>query len=155
MKIAPQCDVDAALRRKLTMNTNLKKPTWLLVIALFFITMLTGCDDLSPEAVRQRQHLPSTDFVADKNAGEKLFTTNCTRCHGEKATGSRQGPPLVDSVYRPAHHADIAFHWAVRDGVRQHHWKYGDMPSIPQVSPEEAGHIIAYVRDLQRKAGIR
>jgi len=110
---------------------------------------------MNPEAVRERAHLPGKDFVADKKQGEKLFSQYCLRCHGEQATGTSQGPPLVDPVYRPAHHADIAFHWAVRDGVRQHHWKFGDMPAIPSLSPQQVGHIIAYVRDRQRRAGIK
>jgi len=61
----------------------------------------------------------------------------------------------VDPVYRPGHHADLAFHFAVRDGVKQHHWPFGDMPPQPGVTPEQVGHAIACVRALQRQAGIR
>jgi hypothetical protein len=43
---------------------------------------------------------------------------------------------------------------AVNKGVRQHHWQFGNMPPITGVSPEEGGHIVAYVREEQRKVGI-
>jgi hypothetical protein len=44
---------------------------------------------------------------------------------------------------------------AVRDGVKQHHWHFGNMPPQPEVTPEQTGHVIAYVRGLQRQAGIQ
>lgn len=120
--------------------------------AAFLIT--SACDKPTPEQVRARQHLPAPGFVADAGKGEQLFRTNCARCHGAQARGTNQGPPLIHPVYRPGHHADLTFHWAVSRGARQHHWQFGDMPPLPGVSPEEVGHIIAYVRREQRKAGI-
>jgi len=116
---------------------------------------LVACDNLSPEEIRKRQHLPGKDFVADKQQGKVIFAENCARCHGANGKGTQQGPPLVDKIYRPGHHADLVFHWAVKDGVKQHHWDFGDMPALPNVSPEEVGHIISYIRDAQRKAGIQ
>lgn len=79
----------------------------------------------------------------------------CADCHGEGGRGTDKCPPLVDPVYRPAHHADLAFHFAVRDGVRQHRWHFGDMPAQPDVTPEQVGHLITHVRGLQRQAGFR
>jgi len=117
--------------------------------------ILTGCDTPDSEQVRQRQHLPEPSFVADPQRGDALFHAHCARCHGEKGTGTDQGPPLMHHVYRPGHHADLTFHWAIKDGVRQHHWHFGNMPPIADVSPQRAEHIIAYVRREQRNAGIR
>lgn len=122
----------------------------MVTLALF----LMGCDRPDPETVRQRQHLPPPDFVADSSKGEMLFNANCIKCHGTGARGTNQGPPLVHEVYRPGHHADLTFHWAVKDGARQHHWQFGDMPPVPNLTPEDVGHIIAFVRAEQRKAGI-
>lgn len=116
---------------------------------------LTGCDSLDPEEIRKRQHFPGKDFVASAQQGETLFTANCSGCHGSAGRGTGQGPPLVDNIYRAAHHADITFHWAVKNGVKQHHWAFGNMPPVKNVSPEEVGHIIAYIRQQQRNAGIR
>ncbi len=86
--------------------------------------------------------------------GVALFDKNCARCHGRAAAGGPGGPPLVHRIYEPGHHADAAFHLAVRQGVRAHHWNFGDMPAIPGVSEAEVDQIIAYVRALQVAAGI-
>lgn len=86
--------------------------------------------------------------------GRALFEQNCMICHGPGAQGTKQGPPLVHKYYEPNHHADAAFYLAVQRGVRQHHWNFGNMAPVPGVSRDEVTLIIAYVRDLQRKAGI-
>lgn len=88
-------------------------------------------------------------------AGAALFATHCAACHGPGAAGSDKGPPLVDKIYEPSHHDDASFRRAVRQGVRAHHWSFGDMPPLPGVSDDEAGRIIDHVRALQRAAGIR
>lgn len=123
----------------------------LILVSLF----LVSCDNLDPESIRKRQHMPGKDFIADAKQGESLFSTNCLRCHGVAGKGTQQGPPLVNKVYRPSHHADITFHWAVKDGVKQHHWKFGDMPALKNIPPESVGHIIAYIREQQRQSGIK
>ena len=64
------------------------------------------------------------------------------------------GPPLVHIVYEPNHHADIAFQRAVALGVAAHHWRFGNMPPVPGVDEAAVERITAYVRWLQRKAGI-
>ncbi len=63
-------------------------------------------------------------------------------------------PPLVHRIYAPRHHADFAFHLAVQNGVRAHHWGFGDMPPIPGLSRSEVSHIIDYIRALQRANGL-
>jgi len=128
------------------------------IIAGFLVgsaVLIAGCEQPNPEQLRQQQHLPGADFVANTQQGEDLFRKNCANCHGDAATGTNQGPPLVHKVYNPGHHADLAFHRAAKNGVKQHHWHFGDMPPIPAVSPQQVGHIIAYVRREQRRAGIR
>jgi mono/diheme cytochrome c family protein len=86
--------------------------------------------------------------------GERLFTANCARCHGARAAGTEAGPPLVHVVYEPNHHADIAFQRAVALGVPAHHWGFGNMPPVPGVDEAAVTRITAYVRWLQREAGI-
>jgi len=87
--------------------------------------------------------------------GEAKFKANCARCHGERAVGSNQGPPLVHKIYEPNHHGDAAFQMAAARGVRAHHWNFGDMPQIAGVTSEDVKDITAYVRWLQRQAGIQ
>ena len=96
--------------------------------------------------------VPVLSAIAQK--GEAAYAKNCAACHGKNAGGSDQGPPLVYDTYNPGHHADGAFYQAVRSGVRQHHWKFGNMPAQPNVSKAETRLIVTYVRELQRANGI-
>ena len=93
-------------------------------------------------------------FTADAEAGQAAFEENCVTCHGPHATGSDQGPPLVHKIYEPNHHGDMSFRLAVRNGVRSHHWKFGNMAPVEGVSPEDVEKIIVYVRALQQANGI-
>ncbi|MCX2724259.1 cytochrome c [Roseibium salinum] len=87
--------------------------------------------------------------------GRALFQENCAACHGEKAGGRNgMGPPLVHKIYEPGHHADGAFLLAVMRGVRAHHWPFGDMPPVENVTDKDVEKIVAYVRELQRANGI-
>jgi mono/diheme cytochrome c family protein len=86
--------------------------------------------------------------------GEAKFNKFCSRCHGPQGQGTDFGPPLVHKIYEPNHHADMAFQRAAAQGVRAHHWKFGNMPKIDGVVPEDVSQIIAYIRWLQRQAGI-
>ena len=90
----------------------------------------------------------------DVAAGEQGFSTYCIACHGEAAAGTEQGPPLVHIVYEPSHHPDDAFRSAARNGVQPHHWEFGPMPPVQAIPDDELDAVIAYVRRLQRDAGI-
>ena len=119
-------------------------------LALLALT-LAGCD---PNRGAQVSHdFPPTP--AEHRAGEEAFERHCSLCHGRQALGSETGPALVHPHYAPGHHADAAFERAVRHGVPAHHWRFGNMPPQPNVTPEEVERMTAYVRWLQREAGIR
>ncbi len=94
------------------------------------------------------------ELSAEARAGKEAFDRNCAQCHGEDARSSPKGPPLVHRTYQPALHADIAFELAARQGVRAHHWRFGDMPPQPAVAAVEISGITTYVRELQRANGI-
>jgi len=89
------------------------------------------------------------------HSGEERFNTFCARCHGGYARGTTKGPPLVHKIYEPSHHGDFAFQRAAAQGVRAHHWEFGNMPPIADASQDDVKLIIQYVRWLQREAGIR
>lgn len=86
--------------------------------------------------------------------GAEVFAANCASCHGANAAGSNKGPPLVHRYYEPNHHSDSTFHAAVRVGVRAHHWRYGNMPPVPDVSDGDIGLVVRYLRELQKANGI-
>ena len=104
-----------------------------------------------PEATAQ----PSSPAPPEFSAGQAKFTANCLPCHGQEGKGTLQGPPLVHKIYEPNHHGDEAFQRAAANGVRAHHWQFGDMPKVATVAPADVAEIIQYVRWLQRQAGIR
>jgi len=122
---------------------------------LFFTSMfIAGCGELQPGEGRKNLHLPEEGYIVDLGKGESSYLDNCQVCHGRLGSGARQGPPLVHKTYEPSHHPDMAFHLAVKNGVRQHHWNFGDMPPQLHVSPERTADIAAYIRTIQRKQGI-
>lgn len=92
--------------------------------------------------------------VGDVARGEELYAASCAQCHGADATGTDQGPPFIHQVYVPSHHADVSFLLAVRNGVQPHHWDFGPMPPRPELSEAQVTDIVAYVRSLQRAAGL-
>jgi mono/diheme cytochrome c family protein len=87
--------------------------------------------------------------------GERAFVAKCANCHGENGAG-RAGiaPPLIHKIYEPGHHGDMSFVLAVRNGVRGHHWTFGNMAPVEGASDSDIAAIIAYVREVQRANGI-
>lgn len=96
----------------------------------------------------------ATETPPEHEAGAALLREHCAACHGARAEGTDVGPPLVHRIYEPGHHADPAFQLAVARGVRAHHWRFGDMAPVPGVSEADVAAITAYIRWLQRQAGI-
>lgn len=86
--------------------------------------------------------------------GDRLYVSYCSQCHGDRGSGTSQGPPFVHRVYEPSHHADASFHRAVQFGVAAHHWRFGNMAPIAGLTREEVTQVVNYVRWLQREAGI-
>lgn len=115
------------------------------------IAGIAACRSEAPSARLPNPPAPTPAVLAQ---GDTLFHARCTRCHGTWALGTDSGPPLLHAIYAPAHHADASFVLAVRQGVRAHHWTYGDMPPVPGLSDEQVVQVTAYVRWLQSEAGI-
>jgi mono/diheme cytochrome c family protein len=87
--------------------------------------------------------------------GKRAFEAVCADCHGANAAGQNGvAPPLVHKTYEPSHHGDYAFLAAVQNGVRSHHWDFGDMPPIEGLTEADVANVVAYVRALQRENGI-
>ncbi len=87
--------------------------------------------------------------------GKAAFEAKCAVCHGVNAAGKDGvAPPLVHKIYEPSHHGDAAFLVAAKNGVRAHHWRFGNMPPVEGVTDGDVKMIVAYVRELQRANGI-
>ncbi|MDE2914082.1 MAG: cytochrome c [Paracoccaceae bacterium] len=97
-----------------------------------------------------------TSLSAQARLGQKSYDANCAACHGQNAAGQDGiAPPLVHIIYEPSHHGDESFQRAVAQGVRAHHWPFGDMAPVEGLTRRDVAEIIAYVRELQRANGIR
>jgi len=86
--------------------------------------------------------------------GQVDFDKSCASCHGTFGLGTENGPPLMHKIYEPGHHGDGSFFNAAINGVRAHHWKFGDMPPVEGITETEIQSIVAYVRELQKANGI-
>ncbi len=130
----------------------MRTSTQLILIAIIAL-YTAGCGGSTPPVTVSAP--PTAIPAAAITRGEIAFNATCAACHGERGRGTTTGPPLVHDYYKPSHHADAAFLLAVRNGAVQHHWGFGKMPAQPQVTNVEIVDIIAYVRAIQREAGIR
>ena len=121
-----------------------------------------GGDAVAPQATQVRPggaamvqvELPE---VLSDNAqiGKVAFEAKCAVCHGVNAAGQDGiAPPLVHKIYEPSHHGDAAFLLAAKNGVRAHHWRFGNMPPVEGVTDGDVKMIVDYVRELQRANGI-
>ncbi|WP_374701253.1 c-type cytochrome, partial [Agrobacterium tumefaciens] len=68
-----------------------------------------------------------------------------TYCHGPMQRCQTPRPWPDNTAY---------FQFAVVNGVRAHHWRFGDMPPQQGLSEADVSEITAYVRELQRENGI-
>lgn len=134
---------------------------------------VVGSKFLQPEA-SQTGHLmtpPDTSEIAEgapiaevslpaglsgnARLGKTVFEARCATCHGQDAAGQNGvAPPLVHKIYEPSHHSDRAFIAAAQNGVRSHHWDFGNMPPVEGVTQGDVKMVVAYVRELQRANGI-
>ena len=107
-----------------------------------------------PLAVTAQATVVVPSLTAEETAGQDLFNANCATCHGPNGTGTEKGPPFLNRIYEPNHHGDMAFVIAARQGVRAHHWQFGNMPPVQGVTDQDVLKIVAYIRALQRANGV-
>mgnify|MGYP003145942465 FL=1 len=95
------------------------------------------------------------ELSSEAQIGKRMFEAKCAQCHGANAAGQNGvAPPLVHKIYEPSHHSDAAFLSAAQNGVRSHHWNFGDMPPVEGLTDADVKMIATYVRALQRENGI-
>ena len=112
---------------------------------VIFATLFTAA--ISPVGVAQEPvQIP---FSLAK--GQLLYEKYCGSCHGAELDGTEKGPPLVHPFYKPSHHGDQSFYRAALEGVRQHHWNFGDMERVEGITPGKMDRIVPYVRYYQQQ----
>jgi mono/diheme cytochrome c family protein len=130
------------------MNNNFS----LLVVLLstLFLVNHTHADHKESHVDVEVGHLSST-----ASKGQVVFNTNCASCHGIDAAGGIGGPPLIHNIYNPGHHSNASFIRAVRNGVKQHHWQFGDMPPQKHVAFGDMVFLMKFIREIQQQNGIK
>jgi len=123
-----------------------------IVIAVGIALMYRG---QMQNAGRMGRNISLPALTPQQAKGEALYNANCAACHGTNAVGSNVGPTLIHKYYEPGHHGDGAFFRAVKYGVRQHHWRFGNMPPLGKVTQKDVAQIITYVRAIQFANGIK
>ena len=87
--------------------------------------------------------------------GMSQYVELCSSCHGEWGDGTDQGPPLLHVFYKRSHHSNASFHRAIMNGVKAHHWNFGDMPPVAGATEGDVKSIVSFVRWLQNEKGIK
>lgn len=126
-------------------------------VAALLAGLLAACGSTPDPAEPATAAADDTIAAASIDRGAGLFQNNCAQCHGDLAQGTDSGPPFIHPVYEPGHHGDEAFQRAAANGVQPHHWDFGAMPPVGAqngLTREDVADIVAYVRQLQRDAGI-
>ncbi|NRP47788.1 MULTISPECIES: cytochrome c [unclassified Marinobacterium] len=86
--------------------------------------------------------------------GQQVFNETCAACHGNNGAGTLKGPPLIHDIYNPGHHSNQAIISAIKNGVRQHHWPYGDMPAQEKIGFAKTMAVIEFIREVQVQNGV-
>ena len=130
----------------------------IVTLLIFFIIVILYWKKSASNIVGEEKQIVEVsvpNLSSNAIIGKELFEMNCAACHGKNAAGTQGvAPPLVHIIYEPNHHGDHSFILAVKNGVRGHHWPFGNMPPVAGVTDEQVKHIIRYVRELQRANGI-
>ena len=78
------------------------------------------------------------------NRGARPYAANCAVCHGDALQGSSRGPSLLDPASSEL--SDAAMRNAIRNGVVETRWEFGDMPANGALRDAQVNEIIAFVR---------
>ena len=109
---------------------------------------------LGVSGVAAAQDVAVPKLEGSARIGQFTYALKCAACHGDKAQGTDNGPTFLSRIYHPGHHADESFFRAARNGVRAHHWRFGDMPPVDGLTDEQVASIVAFVRAMQRANGV-
>ena len=85
--------------------------------------------------------------------GATVYQARCASCHGDDLRGTDKGPSQLSIVYEPNHHGDDAYRSAILNGVVQHHWCFGNMPAVEDITDEQIELVINYIRNQQQTFG--
>ncbi len=118
-----------------------------LVVVLTVVLSACGSDD--PVAAPPETLVP----LAAEADGATIYQARCASCHGEDLRGTDKGPTQLSIVYEPNHHGDESYRSAIRNGAPQHHWSFGNMPAVEDITDDQIEQVITYIRTQQQELG--
>jgi len=86
--------------------------------------------------------------------GQMAYNVYCAACHGKNASGTVSGPTFIQRIYFPGHHPNGSFYRAAKQGVQAHHWEFGNMPKVDDITDTLIARITNYIRAIQQANGI-
>ena len=125
---------------------------WNVILAFSFLLIMGFF--ISPIAFADEGDANQPKVPFKYAVGYKKYQEFCSGCHGKWLDGTKQGPPLVHGFYKPSHHGDAAFYRAALNGVRAHHWKFGNMPPVNGVSRKDMDFVVPFIRWFQQAKGL-
>ncbi len=126
------------------------KPTLTFAALVVVLTVaLAACGDDDPVTSPSESLVP---LAADAD-GATIYQARCASCLGEDLRGTDMGPSQLSIVYEPNHHGDESYRSAIRNGAAQHHWTFGNMPAIEDITDDQIERVITYIRTQQQELG--
>ncbi len=119
----------------------------LAVVLVFAAVTVVACADNTAEQAEPAGASSTGDL------GAEVYANSCASCHGVDLRGTDRGPSQLSIVYEPNHHTDDSYRSAITNGVRQHHWSFGDMPPVEGLNKEEIEAVIQFIRSEQQRQG--
>jgi mono/diheme cytochrome c family protein len=118
---------------------------WLIAYVCFTVVLLAcGQSDSASTTV---------PLDVDETDGATIYQARCAACHGDDLRGTDKGPTQLSIVYEPNHHSDDSYRSAIRNGAAEHHFNFGDMEPVADITDEQIESVIAYVRAQQALLG--
>lgn len=127
----------------------MKPRTKLTALAGSLAVFLAGCGGEPPTTATQE----TLATLAPDADGATIYQARCASCHGEDLRGTDKGPSQLSIVYEPNHHGDDSYRSAITNGAPQHHWGFGNMPAVEDISEDQIERVIVYIRTQQQALG--
>ena len=116
----------------------------ILIATMALVVSACSGDDVESVAV--------VELPADAD-GATTYAARCASCHGADLRGTDKGPSQLSIVYEPGHHGDDGYRSAIRNGAPQHHWGFGNMPAVENITDDQIERVISFIRSEQRRQG--
>lgn len=143
------------LRTAMIMTGSLSAPVAIVGLAPMILPQHLATDTPDIELAQIEAKHERLQFSQLGIAGLRLFQEKCSGCHGTHGVGSSRGPALIDKSYFRASFSKQAFHYAVKHGVRQQKWSFGDMPAFPNLKFNQIERLERYLREVQKPLDFR